>query len=273
MKKKTNAEMLKSLKQCNKVARENRALREGFKSAEAMITFLNELISLGNGDDTYSPTSSGRIGTIEANESSETTTIHIVDVLDASGSMNGAKYTAAVKGINMGIKSLREDTANVNYTYTLCDFSDEIIFRHKMAELSSVKDFKGSTRGMTALYDAIGQSVDLIKESRGVVDKVLVNIYTDGQENVSRKFTRERIASMIEDLSKGNWTFTFIGTKVDVGIAQSNLKFDASNTLIHDNTGSGMEKAFVANNLSRSAYSAKVEKGEDVSIGFYKDIN
>lgn len=269
----TNAEMLKNLKSYNKIAREGKAKREGFMSAATMIHHLEHQISSGRGNDPYISTE-GDVHLEPSKEvSNDRTTIHVVDVLDASGSMAGAKYNAAVKGINLGVESLKADSADVKYTYTLCDFSNDIILRHKTQDLKYVNTFKGTTRGATALYDAIGKSIQLIKEVARPTDKVLVNVYTDGQENGSRLYSSLMISNLIEDLSKQGWTFTFIGTESDVKYAQRNLKFHDSNTLIYDNTGEGLEKAFITNTLSRQSYSAKVEKGEDVSTGFYKDID
>jgi len=283
---KTNAEMLKSIKQYNKTVRENKAKKEGFKDSISMIAYLNGFISSGLGNDQYfspllkptpnntpqcnppsKPVKKGKATTNTARP-----VIHVVDVLDASGSMSGEKYRAAITGINLGVANLKKDTAPVDYTYTLCDFSDDIVFRQTTENLVNVDVFKGQTRGSTALYDAIGDSVALVKKVVKDGHKVLVNIYTDGQENSSRRFRAQNIASLIEELSKCGWTFTFIGTKFDVEYAQKNLKFDMSNTLVHDNTGEGMEKAFFVNSVSRSAYSSKVSAGEDVSKGFYKNI-
>jgi uncharacterized protein YegL len=272
METKTNSEMLKSIKSSNKAARETRAIKLGFKDAATMIVYLEEFISLGKGNDIYIPTNTKNIGTIKEKESTRVT-IHVVDILDASGSMFGPKYDAAVKGINIGIKNLKKDKAKVDYTYTLCDFATDIIFRSRKEKLYSVNQFKGETRGSTALYDAIGESCYLIEQDIKPTDKVLVNIYTDGQENASRVYNAKQISEIIEKLSEKGWTFTFIGTKQDVAYAQANLKFHDSNTLIHDNTGAGLEKAFTTNSASRYAYSQKVEAGEDVSKGFYKDIN
>lgn len=273
--------MLTSIKQSNKTARDNRAIKLGWKNGQELIDFLLVEISQGRESEVFVGKVGASIGKTPAKKTSgktasskvEKTTIHVVDVLDASGSMEGSKYNAAVKGINVGVKSLKEDKADVNYSYTLCDFSEDIIFRSTTDSLKNVKEFNGETRGSTSLYDAIGGSIKIIKEVKKSTDKVLINIYTDGQENSSRKYTGAQIASSIKELSEQGWTFTFIGTKMDVEYAQRHLKFDISNTLVHDNTGSGMEKAFLTNNLSRSSYSAKVEAGEDVSKGFYKDIN
>ncbi len=283
---KTNAEMLKSIKQYNKTVREKKAKKEGFSDSISMIAYLNGFISAGAANDQYfSPllkstpkdttqdtSPSKPVKKIKTTVNASRPVIHVVDILDASGSMSGEKYKAAVTGINLGVNNLKKDTAPVDYTYTLCDFSDDIIFRQTTENLVNVDVFRGQTRASTALYDAIGDSVGVVKGVFKDGHKVLVNIYTDGQENSSRRFRAQGIASLIEELSKCGWTFTFIGTKFDVEYAQKNLKFDMSNTLVHDNTGAGMEKAFFVNNVSRSAYSSKVSAGEDVSRGFYKDI-
>jgi len=296
---KTNSELLHSLKQSNKIARESRAKKLGFSSYSVLLAFLEGAIFSGKGNVLYSSPVSGSSSSTSSSKpstsktssstsksskstakvetkkssSSKRITIHVVDVLDASGSMSGGKFVSAIKGINMGIKQMKEDIIPVDYTYTLCDFSDDIIFRNIKTPIKIVESVKGETRGSTALFDAIGMSIDHIKSGLKSDEKVLVNVYTDGQENSSRHYKGAQIASAIKELSTQGWTFTFIGTDVDVKYAQSILHFHESNTLVHDNTAQGMEKSFTANNLSRSAYSSKVSKGEDVSIGFYKDIN
>lgn len=278
MKTKTNAEMLKSIKQYNKTDREVKAKKEGFATAAKFILFLENQISLSFGDMEYLKphpalsTPNKKKSPIKTKIIGGRPVIHIVDIIDKSGSMAGGKDTAAVLGINKGVELLIKEAAEVDFTYTLCDFSDTIIFRNKMASLDSVTPLKKGTRNSTSLYDAIGETVDLIKESINPTDKVLVNIYTDGQENSSRKFRANQIAQLIEELSECGWTFTFVGTAGDVAYAQKNLKFHDSNTLVHDNTERGISGSMVTNSVSRTAYSAKVVAGEDVSKGFYKNI-
>jgi uncharacterized protein YegL len=276
MKTKTNAEMLKAIKQYNKTAREDKAKKEGFKNATEMIKLLDLLVTAGKGSLPFKGASvvvpQEKKKPIVKVKVGVKPTIHVIDVLDSSGSMSGGKIAAAIKGVNHGIETIKNDKVDVNYTYTLCDFSDDLIFRYTLADLKTVSNFRGGTRGSTALYDAIGKSVALVKPSVKDTDKVLVNIYTDGEENTSRRFRANDIASLIEELSKVGWTFTFIGTQRDVDFAQRNLKFDISNTLVHDNTPESLSRGMQVNSVSRSAYSSKVAAGEDVSKGFYKDI-
>lgn len=276
---KTNAEMLKSIKQYNKTAREDKAKKEGFVDATTMIAYLDNLVNSGKGNKPYvSLAVTMPSKKAPAKVVTKTTTpkgkilIHVADILDSSGSMSGGKFDAASKGINMGIKNLKEDKAPVDYTYTLCDFSDDIIWRFSVDNLKNVEAFRGTTRGCTALYDAIGDTVTRIKAIKKPTDKVLVNIYTDGQENASKRFNATMISNFIETLTPQGWTFTFIGTAADVKFAQNKLKFHDSNTLIHDNTEKGIRGSMVANSTARAAYSTKVSKGEDVSTGFYKDV-
>jgi hypothetical protein len=296
---KTNSEMLHALRTYNKVARESKATKEGFKSAKDMDSYLEGEINDGRGDDFFSPRSkssktpsSSKKSSSSSKSSSSTkcsgtsssssdtkstpcggSIIHIVDILDSSGSMYGPKINAAIKGINHGVKDLQTDKNPVSYTYTLCDFSEDIIFRQVMTRIHMVPLFEGETRGSTSLFDAIGRTIELVGEKWNKGEKVLVNIYTDGQENSSRHFTADKIDTLIKSWSECGWTFTFIGTANDVAYAQSRLSIKDSNTLVYDGTAKGLEKSFVANSTARSNYSSKVSRGEDVSEGFYKDIN
>lgn len=287
--------MLKCIKQYNKEAREVKAKKEGFNSASEMISYLEGLVSKGKGGTSYNTptikTPSGRHSGIDSKPSSKSKTpastkapakvtssrdlptIHVVDILDASGSMSGLKIKNAIIGINKGITALKVDTAKVKYTYSLTDFSDNFIFKYVTVPLSGVSEFNTTSRGSTALFDAIGKTVEKVKSSVKKDHKVLVNIYTDGQENSSREFNATAINTLIKSLSEQGWTFTFIGTKSDVEYAQSMLSIHDSNTLVYDGTGAGLEKSLNKTVQSRSMYSAKVSAGEDVSKGFYKDIN
>ena len=296
---KTNSEMLHALRQYNKTAREVKAVKEGFTSAKDMDDYLSGEIKDGRGSNFFSnpynkskapcptttkaPSASKGSKTPKSSPLSSPTntpsptgsrpTIHIVDILDSSGSMSGPKISAAVEGINHGVRTLQTDTTDVNYTYTLTDFSEDVIFRHVMVPISDVPRFKGETRGSTALFDAIGKTAERLSPFVKSEDKVLINIYTDGQENCSRWFNAETINKLIQFRSDFGWTFTFIGTEKDVAFAQRMLSIKDSNTLVYDGTAKGLEKSFVANTSARSNYSSKVSRGEDVSEGFYKDIN
>jgi len=279
---KTNSQMLKSIRQFNKKAREIRAAKLGFSSADDLILYLQGEINRGMGgvlydDNAFMGAKPKPVVTptpTPGKTKGKTPIIHIVDILDASGSMTGGKFTNALTGINKGVKELQEDTAKVKYTYTLCDFSGDIIFKTVMSKISDVGKLSGNTRGSTSLFDAIGETVNKVNSNTAYRpgDKVLVNIYTDGQENSSRKFKAYEVNELIKNHSEDSWTFTFIGTEEDVAYAAKMLSIKESNTLVYDGSAEGLASSFMANSAARSCYSKKVELGEDVSEGFYKDI-
>ena len=70
------------------------------------------------------------------------------------------------------------------------------------------------------MNDAIGRTIDNIggrlDKSAAKPDKVIVVVLTDGQENASREYTRERVAEMIKhQQEKYAWEFVFLAANQD----------------------------------------------------------
>lgn len=223
------------------VQREKRAIKEGYPSKEEYERFLLQGEDFSN------------------------VTIHIVDILDKSDSMTGSKIEAAVKAINMGIDKL----TNQN-TYTLCSFGSIIRFDNLLSNPATVTKVEKSTLGMTKLNDAIFETLERLKSSVDKSHKVLVNIYTDGCENASRR-SPVSVRNLISEL-EGWFTCTFIGREHDVMTAKNNYNIHDTNTMVYDGTSSGLEKSIVTTLAARDSYTERVSRGLDVSKGFYKDI-
>lgn len=257
----TNAEILATFKKANKAARERMAKNAGYKSADAYRAHLE-----GKKTSEEPKQSSSK--------ASKKPVIHIVNILDASDSMSGAKFNNALTGINGEFKELKKDT-EVDYFGTFYTFSHsasirEIFFKKSVKDIQSV-NLRPS--GMTALYDAIGTVLTRVKGATKKGEKVLINIFTDGQENNSRTWNARLAQSLIEECQALGFTVTFVGTASDVSQMKVALSIADSNTLVHNNTGAGVEQAFKTRSAATKAYSAKVVKGEDVLTGFYKSTN
>ncbi|MBU0500003.1 MAG: hypothetical protein KJ558_12765 [Gammaproteobacteria bacterium] len=72
-------------------------------------------------------------------------------------------------------------------------------------------------RGNTALFDAIGRTIDDLGQRLAVTPEakrpgqVIVAILTDGYENASTRYSQSKIAAMIDhQRQKYGWEFTFL---------------------------------------------------------------
>ena len=200
-------------------------------------------------------------------------TIYDVYILDASGSMNSQnKFSNAKQGIkeNFEESSQMQETNNIP---VLCVFSygTQRTITFGMEECTKVLSSARATGG-TALNDAIGNTIYVIKNRLKEGEKVIFKIFTDGQENSSREFNYNQIARLMQECGE-DWTFTFVGTAYDTDMCTDNYKLDKSNTLVHDNTGEGFKKAMELTRGAMQTYSANVAMGKSVEVGFYNKEN
>ncbi len=201
-------------------------------------------------------------------------TIHIVDILDVSGSMaNQNKIGFAVKGIKSGVEDLKgSDIAN--YTHTLVHFSgwNDIKTEYSQKPIKDAVVPNLSTRGWTALSDALGNTIQSLMTLANGKDKYLIKIFTDGGENDSRVWNHQKVAKMIKEAEKKGFTITFVGTAQDVRLATQLYSIDDSNTLVHENTADSVNDSFIVSNAATMSYAAGASAGRAVTKGFYKKM-
>lgn len=211
--------------------------------------------------------------------------IHNVHILDSSYSMKtNNKYNNAIEGINSDINNIREESkkfSNIKSTISLVEFSsfDQIMFRNWLVPIE--KDIlitKNLIGRDTALYQTIGETIEKLLNNKEKEDKVLLKIFTDGQENGSKgKYASTgfgkycpTLANLIKKVEKeDNFTITFVGTPRDTTNIASSLSIDLSNTLSYDNTGAGVRRSFEKTIEATQSYYSGASAREDVSKGFY----
>lgn len=268
--------LLDSLTRANKERKLKMANKAGFNTVEEYKEYLEKAISNAPVATTPDP----KEIKVEAEPESEKKpveekpTIHVVDILDCSTSMNDYdKIGNARNAINKGIENLKSDN-DVNYTYTICEFAytSDIKFPYVLEKPNKVSRSTAKASGMTALRDAIGATLTKLKSLVKSDSKVLVNIYTDGGENVSKNYSQAQINALISELQEQNFTITFIGTEYDVQTVVQNLNVQVSNTLSYDGTAKGLATSMNATLDARGEFKSKVLRGEDVKMGFYKNI-
>ena len=148
--------------------------------------------------------------------------IEIVAILDRSGSMSSVRDDA-IGGFNTFVDTQRELPGETNVTVVL--FDDRYDFLYNGVDIKKVEPLTTETyvpRGMTALLDAIGRTISSVGERLAKTkpskrpSKVLVAILTDGQENSSHEYTREKVFDMIEhQRNRYSWEFVFLAANQD----------------------------------------------------------
>lgn len=142
---------------------------------------------------------------------------HIGYILDMSGSMaDGGSDVPG--GVANYIDSTKKEIPDASFTLTIFDTVFETWVDSLPLSAINGKELvrKYQPRGGTALYDAVGNTIDKIKRQMHVGDRAIVVITTDGEENSSRVENEKSINKKIKKLQKtGDWTFVFIGTEID----------------------------------------------------------
>ncbi len=172
----------------------------------------------------------------------DTQKIYNLVILDASGSME-AIYPQALSGVNETLATIRmaqEEHPGLQQHVTLASFSAgkhflNIIYSAlPIAKVRNITEKDYPLLGCTALYDAMGTCISELQQKVTHDDRVLVTIITDGYENASRTWSGCQIKSLVCELRKMGWTFTYIGADQDVekvageiGV-QNSLRFSAN---------------------------------------------
>lgn len=157
----------------------------------------------------------------------------IAVVLDRSGSMQSVSEDT-IGGFNGFLEE--QQACPGEALFTLVQFAEHACVPAPIP-ISDMRplneDTYRATGNSTALYDAIGATIDSVgarlhclseKDRPG---KVLIMIQTDGHENSSTHYTRAQVAKMIKhQREKYTWDFVFIGASeqavadaIEMGVA------------------------------------------------------
>lgn len=159
---------------------------------------------------------------------------HILAIVDRSGSMNVIKGDME-NGLNAYFSQQAEVEGKCLVDYVQFDNVYEVVYKGRDISKATAKI---EPRGMTALLDAIGRGVTelgaklrkmRVAERPGRVQVVVV---TDGLENVSNQWTKEKVKELIQQQeNQYNWDFVFLGTGFDAVNAGVDYGFQRDKSL------------------------------------------
>ena len=193
----------------------------------------------------------------------------IIIILDRSGSMEYIKE-ATITAFNSFLKEQRKDDLPTNLSFIQFDDQYEINFVEKDIHLA--KELNAQTfqpRGMTALLDAIGTTINStkkrLKNNKDISHKVIIAIITDGYENASHKFTPKKIFKMIRKREeKNNWKFVFLAANQDAIAEGAKFGIHKDRAMTYHADEEGVSNAFMS--FSNKVSSFKLSDTEDLKF-------
>jgi uncharacterized protein YegL len=172
----------------------------------------------------------------------------ITIILDRSGSMISIKKET-IEGYNKFLQAHKSEGTNVTISLVQFDNEYELVYEEKKIKRKYyLNDSSFSPRGSTALFDAIGKTiegVDLRIKKYKIEPQVIVAIITDGCENDSKLYSLLEIKTKIKNrINKHNWNFVYLGANQDA-IFEGN-RLGISSDCSHDFKASkvGVKSAF-----------------------------
>ena len=204
--------------------------------------------------------------------------VHNLIILDESGSMQSIK-PSIINGFNelvQSIKGIQKQFPEQEHYISIISFNglgNKVLhFMDDVSKLNTIDSSNYKPDAMTPLYDAMGFGFTKLKTAlESQTDyNVLVTILTDGEENASREYTGSVIKNMIEELSEGNWTFTYIGTDHDVEKMATNLSI--KNSMSFDKNTDGIDSMFAEEFQSRRLFSKNIREKNDFKENYFNKI-
>ncbi|MCL1896431.1 MAG: VWA domain-containing protein [Clostridiales bacterium] len=171
----------------------------------------------------------------------------LVFILDRSGSMGGLE-SDTIGGYNTMLAKQQEEDGECRITTVLFDNQYDVLHdRLELKAVGPITEKEYFVRGSTALLDAVGRTVEKIKNVQKAskpeyrADKVLFVITTDGMENSSREYSYERVKKMVkEQTEEHGWEFVFLGANIDAFDAAESIGISRSRAQNYCADGEGV---------------------------------
>lgn len=201
--------------------------------------------------------------------------VHNLIILDESGSMASIK-PSIINGFNElveSIKGIQKQFPEQEHCISMVSFNGfgtkVLHFMDDVSKLNKINSENYKPDSMTPLYDAMGFSFSKMQKVLESTNdyNVLVTILTDGEENASKEYSGIAIKKMIEELSEGNWTFTYIGTDHDVEKFASNMSI--KNSMVFDKNIDGIKTMFKNDFNSRVRFSRNISEKKEFKENYF----
>lgn len=186
----------------------------------------------------------------------------IAVVLDKSSSMNAVR-DATQGAFNEFLQDQQRAPGEAELWLTLFDTEVQQRGPWRIADAPPLGSGSNTYEpaGMTALYDAVGRTIDKVGRSLAAKpeserpERVIFVIQTDGEENSSREYTADRVRGMVElQRSTYQWEFLFLGADQDAWEKGALMGVAAANTVAYDNNMVGTRSVLASASSAVTSY-------------------
>jgi uncharacterized protein YegL len=191
----------------------------------------------------------------------------IAVIADESGSM-AALTKETINGFNSFLAEQKLVPGEASLTLVTFNSSHRTVHDFvKLADVPALTTNDYQPNGYTALLDAVGTTIDSLgarleampEEERP--SKVILLIMTDGEENSSKKFAKDKIKEMIShQQEKYNWIVTFMGANIDAFGEAASMGIVRGNVLSYVPDANGTKDLYgsMSGGVSRARMSSSI---------------
>lgn len=204
--------------------------------------------------------------------------VHNLIILDESGSMQSI-YQPALTGVNETLQTICEaqkEHDNQEHIVWLVTFDTghfkQIYANTPVEKAEAINPEQYRPCGGTPLYDAMGKSINQLRQIVTTDDVVLVTVITDGYENASCEYNGKAIKALVEEMKGRGWVFTYIGANQDVETVAASMSID--NPLAFDADDESTGAMFEHERRSRKRFFSKLSHNMpmcDLNTGYFDD--
>ena len=188
----------------------------------------------------------------------------LVFIIDRSGSMEGLE-SDTIGGFNAMLRE--QQTVEGEATVTTVLFDDQYELLHDRINIKAISPLTVNdytVRGSTALFDALGKTINKIREVQKrtadeyKAEKVMFIIITDGMENASSEYSADRLKRRIQhQREKYGWEFVFFGANMDAVMEAGRIGISADRAQNYQADSIGTHNAYSAMSVISTSYRSK----------------
>jgi Mg-chelatase subunit ChlD len=202
--------------------------------------------------------------------------LHIYFLLDRSGSM-ASIASDVVGGFNSFLETQKADGDDALLTMVQFDSQDPHEVLADAVPISEARPLEPATfqpRGSTPLYDAMGHLVadatirrERLRAQGKDPEEFLFVTFTDGLENHSREYTRDKIFELVKKREADGWSFAYLGANQDSYAEGGQIGYSAASIQNFAPDAAGAKAAFASLSTSTARRRSRIRHGESYDAG------